>query len=174
MFLAPVREQGLTRIHVARRDFFSGVISVVGGVTVQLDVMLQLGFELVTRPYDFVRHRVDFEALVEENPDFVLLDDTSFPSAFFSCDGEAHELWKDVRAIAEGRFAVAPALMHSILGSAIFAQSIGMLWMASVIPPLCFGCDMATEMVSFYRLFYGLERDETSMARLLGMAVNDE
>lgn len=83
-------------------------------------------------------------------------------------------LWKGIRAISEGRFAVAPALMHSILRSALFAQSIGMLWITSVVAPSHFKYDMAVEMARCYRLFYGLERDEVAMARLLGMTVEDE
>ena len=147
---------------------------VTGGVAVQVDAMSRLGLEPVTRPYDYEGHTVDFAALAEEDPDFVLLDDTSFPDAFFSCEGEVYDLWKGIRAINEGRFAVAPALMHSILGSAVFAQSIGMLWTARVVAPSCFKYDLASEMVEFYRLFYGLERDKTSMARRLGLEVRDE
>jgi iron complex transport system substrate-binding protein len=147
---------------------------VTEGVAVQVDAMSRLGLEPVTRPYDYEGHTVDFAALVEENPDFVLLDDTSFPDAFFSHEGEVYGLWKEVRAINEGRFAVAPALMHSILGSAVFAQSIGMLWIARVVAPSCFKYDMASEMVAFYRLFYGLERDRTSMARRLGLEARNE
>lgn len=83
-------------------------------------------------------------------------------------------LWKGIHAISEGRFAVAPALMHSILRSALFTQSIGMLWITSVVAPSHFKYDMAVEMARYYRLFYGLERDEVAMARLLGMTVEDE
>lgn len=137
---------------------------VTDGVVVQLNVISQLGMDPVTRPYDFEGRTVDF----------ILLDDTSFPAEFFSCEGEVHQLWKGIRAISEGRFAVAPALMHSILGSALFAQSIGMLWITSVVAPSHFKYDMAAEMARYYRLFYGLERDEVAMARLLGMAVEDE
>ncbi|NHM13734.1 hypothetical protein [Xiamenia xianingshaonis] len=113
-------------------------------------------------------------ALAEEDPDFVILDDTSFPSSFFSCEGEVYELWKGVRAVGEGRFAVAPALMHSILGSAIFAQSIGILWIAYAVAPFRSRCDIASEMATFYQLFYELVRDEAAMARLLGMAVEND
>lgn len=147
---------------------------VTNGVAVQLNVISRLGMDPVTRPYDFEGRTVDFSVLTEEDPDFILLDDTSFPAEFFSCEGEVHELWKGIRAISEGRFAVAPALMHSILGSAIFAQSIGMLWITSVVAPSHFKYDMAVEMARYYRLFYGLERNEVAMARLLGMAVEDE
>lgn len=146
---------------------------VTAGVSVQAEVMSSLGLEPVTRPYDFEGRTVDFAALAEEDPDFVILDDTSFPSSFFSCEGELYELWKGVRAIGEGRFAVAPALMHSILGSAIFAQSIGMLWIARVVAPSRFKYDMASEMLSFYRLFYGLESSRTFMARRLGLEAHE-
>ena len=81
--------------------------------------------------------------------------------------------WKGIRAIGEGRFAVAPALIHSILGSAIFVQSIGMLWIAHVVSPSRFKYNMAAEMARYYQLFYGLERDEDTMARLLGIVVED-
>lgn len=141
---------------------------VTAGVSVQVDVMSRLGLAPVTRPYDFEGRTVDFAALAEEDPDFIVLDDTSLPSAFFSCEGEAYELWKGVRAVGEGRFAVAPALMHSILGSAVFAQSIGMLWMVYATAPQ--GCDlnMPTEMQKFYETFYGLKRSKSVMAMSLG------
>ena len=141
---------------------------VTAGVSVQVDVMSRLGLAPVTRPYDFEGRTVDFAALAEEDPDFIVLDDTSLPSAFFSCEGEAYELWKGVRAVGEGRFAVAPALMHSILGSAVFAQSIGMLWMVYATAPQ--GCDlsMPTEMQKFYETFYGLKRSKSAMAMSLG------
>lgn len=141
---------------------------VTAGVSVQVDVMSRLGLVPVTRPYDFEGRTVDFGALAEEDPDFVVLDDTSFPQSFFSREGEVHELWKDVRAIDECRFVVAPALMHSVLGSAVFAQSIGMLWMAYATAPR--GCDlnMPIEMQKFYETFYGLKRNESAMAMSLG------
>ena len=141
---------------------------VTAGVSVQVDVMASLGLEPVTRPYDFEGRAVDFAALAEEDPDFVILDDTSFPSSFFSCEGEVYELWKGVRAIGEGRFAVAPALMHSILGSAIFAQSIGILWIAYATAPQGCNINMPTELQIFYETFYGLKRDKEAMAVSLG------
>jgi iron complex transport system substrate-binding protein len=147
---------------------------VTEGAAIQLDAISQLGMEPLTRPYDFELRTVDFTVLAEEDPDFILLDDTSFPDAFYSCEGEVHELWKGIRAISEGRFAVAPALMHSVLGSAVFAQSIGMLWIASVTPTTCSKLDIAAEMARYYQLFYGLERDEAAMARLLGIGAEDE
>lgn len=147
---------------------------VTAGVSVQVDVMASLGLEPVTRPYNLEGRTVDFDALAEEDPDFVVLDDTSFPSAFFSCEGEVYELWRGVRAVNEGRFAVAPALMHSILGSAVFAQSIGMLWMAYVVASSRFKYDIVSEMKRFYRLFYGLDRDDQYMAQLVGMGPENE
>ncbi len=146
---------------------------VTTGVAVQVDVMLQLGLEPVTRPYDFESRTVDFTALAKENPDFILIDDTSFPAAVFSYKNNMYKHWKGIRAIGEGRFAVAPALIHSILGSAIFVQSIGMLWIAHVVSPSRFKYNMAAEMARYYQLFYGLERDEDTMARLLGIVVED-
>lgn len=147
---------------------------VTAGVSAQVDVMASLGLEPVTRPYDFEGRTVDFAALAEEDPDFVILDDTSFPSSFFSCEGEVYELWKGVRAINEGRFAVAPALMHSILGSTVFAQSIGMLWIARIVSPSRFKYDIVSEMKGFYRLFYGLDRDDRYMVQLVGMGPENE
>lgn len=141
---------------------------VTAGVSVQVDVMSRLGLAPVTRPYDFEGRTVDFAALAEEDPDFIVLDDTSLPSAFFSCEGEAYELWKGVRAVGEGRFAVAPALMHSILGSAVFAQSIGMLWIGFAIRPDHFRESMIAEMQRFYCLFYNMEKTYSYFESLLG------
>lgn len=141
---------------------------VTDGVVIQIDAIASLGLSPITSPYNFECRGIDFDALIEEAPDFVLLDDTSFPASFVSGEGEVYESWRGIDAISEGRFAVAPALMHNILGSAIFVQSIGMLWIAWVIAPYHFGYDMASEMSAFYRLFNGLDRDAWSMSRLLG------
>lgn len=141
---------------------------VTAGVSVQVDVMTSLGLEPVTRPYDFEGHTVDFAALAKEDPDFVILDDTSFPSSFFSCEEEVYDLWKGVRAVGEGRFAVAPALMHSVLGSAIFAQSIGMFWMGFALWPERFRESMVAELQCFYRLFYNMEKTQAYFESLIG------
>lgn len=143
-------------------------------VAVQTAAISALGLTPVAGPYDFAEGTVDFAALVEEGPDFVLLDDTTLPSALSSCEGEAYEAWRDVGAIEEGRFAVAPALMHSILGSPVFVQSIGMLWISYAVASYCFGYAMASEMVTFYELFYGLKYGEAFMSQLLGMEAENE
>lgn len=141
---------------------------VTEGVYVQVEALETLGFTPITTPYDFENKTVNFNTLKNENPDFILLDDTTFPNKFFAANGEVYEIWKDVPAIGTGRFAVAPALMHNILGSAVFAQSIGMLWMVYVLAPQGCNLDMPTEMKKFYDLFYGLKRSNSSMAALLG------
>ena len=141
---------------------------VTAGVSVQVDVMTSLGLEPVTRPYDFEGRTVDFAALAKEDPDFVILDDPSFPSLFFSCEEEVHDLWKGVRAVGEGRFAVAPALMHSVLGSAIFAQSIGMFWMGFALWPERFRESMVAELQCFYRLFYNMGKTQAYFESLIG------
>jgi iron complex transport system substrate-binding protein len=143
-------------------------------VKIQVDVMLQLGLEPVTSPYNFDGHNVNFVALASEDPDFIILDDISFQSKFLHCEGDVYKLWNNVRAICDGRFAVAPALMHSILGSAVFVQSIGMLWIAYAVASSTQKIDIATEMVWFYSLFYGLDRNCKYMARLVGVDVKDE
>lgn len=144
------------------------------GVAVQVDILRYLGLDPVVTPYNFERKTVDFDSLIEEDPSFVLLDDTSFPDSFFSCEGEVYEDWVGVRAMNEGRFAIAPALMHSVLGSAVFAQSIGMLWIASVVNPGQHQFDLPAEMVRFYDLFYGLKRERDEMSELLGLVAEDE
>jgi ABC-type Fe3+-hydroxamate transport system substrate-binding protein len=132
-----------------------------------------LGCEPIITPYNFDIKTVDFEILLNENPEFILFDDTNLPSMFFAADNDVYEEWKNIPAINEGRFAVAPALMHSILGSAIFAQSIGMLWMAVVLSHQESDIDIVAEMQLFYEISYGLERDESSIGNLLGIVKGD-
>lgn len=143
---------------------------VTSGLCIQVDALEALGYEAITSPYDFTNKTVNFAELEKENPHFILFDDTNFPSEFFKSEGEVYEDWRNVSAICEGRFAIAPALIHSILGSAIFAQSIGMLWMAYVLEGKDSTLDIASEMQDFYRVLYNLEQGKDEVRNLLGIS----
>ena len=58
--------------------------------------------------------------------------------------------------------------MRSVLGSAVFVQSIGMLWIEFAIRPDHFRESMIAEMQRFYRLFYNVEKTHSYFESLLG------
>lgn len=165
----------IAKSELATRVFYGPRVAgkrVTKAVAVHIDMLSYLGLKPVISPYDFDKGTLDFSVLIEEEPDYVFLDDLEFLEKYSTCENEVYKLWNDVKAINAGRLAIAPALMHNILGSAIFAQSIGALWVAWAVAPHCCGYDMASELRSFYALFYGLNRSVSDMSRLLGLESN--
>lgn len=152
VFYAP-RENGLT---------------VRSGIEVQIDALAFSGATPVTAPYDYVRKTVDFNILKASETDFVIFDDTNCLDSFLSGEGEAANIWKDVTAISQGKYAVSPALMHSWFGSAVLVQTLGILWISSILWPTERSVDITSEARSFYSLFYGLIWAEDAFADLAG------
>jgi iron complex transport system substrate-binding protein len=137
-------------------------------ISLQNDVMNFIGASPVASPYDYTGETVDLTILASEDVDLVLFDDTSCLESLTKGEGEAYDIWSALPAVAEGRYVVAPALMHSWFGSMVIAQSIGALWLANVIWPKEYDLDMVHEASIFYELFYGLHCDEEMLRSLIG------
>ena len=149
-------------------------ISPNDGVPVQIAAIQHVGAVPVSAPYDFGARAVQVPAVDEVDPDLVVFDDTDSLPALCGREGEAWEVWKGVRAVEEGRFVMAPALLNSWFGSLVHAQSIGALWLASVVSPGACGFDVVDEAGRFYALFYGVRKDEGEYMRLVGREKTDE
>lgn len=160
------KETKETRVFYAPRE--KGTL-VKHSIKVQLDAISHVGYTPVTSPYDYDNGTVNMSILVAEDPDFIIFDDAKIHTSLVAESGDTFELWRDIRAIRECRYAASPALMHSWFGSILFAQAIGALWLPSVISPSICPYSILEEAQSFYELFYNLERDSSSLNLLEGL-----
>jgi iron complex transport system substrate-binding protein len=143
-------------------------LEVTGGSSLQLDAISYAGASPVTEPYDYAAKTIRFDALVQSEVDWVLFDDTAMLEPLLNAEGRAWDVWSGVLASCGAAFAVSPALYHSWLGSLVYAQSIGLLWLCSVLwPPSC-GYDIEERAHEFYGLFYGLGLAEETAHELVG------
>ncbi|MBX9035127.1 TIGR03905 family TSCPD domain-containing protein [Gordonibacter massiliensis (ex Traore et al. 2017)] len=144
-------------------------LEVKSSYTVQADAIAHIGAIPVTSPYVFPDRTVNLAAVDAANVDLVVFDDTDCLASLAAQEGPAWEAWGGVEAVAAGKVAVSPALIYSWFGSLAHVQSIGVLWLASVIWPSSCPYDIALEADTFYRLFYGLSKDEGELDGLVGL-----
>lgn len=144
-------------------------LEVKSSVSVQADAISHIGASPVTSPYDFSGRSVDVGVVDAANVDLVVFDDTECLVSLVGQEGPAWDAWGSVKAVAEGRVAVSPALIYSWFGSLAYVQSLGVLWLASVIWPSSCPYNMAEEADAFYRIFYGLSKEAEEFAELVGV-----
>jgi iron complex transport system substrate-binding protein len=143
-------------------------LAVTGGIPLQLDAIAYTGAIAVIEPYDYTARQINFDALVGADIDWVLFDDTSVLQSLQLGEGEAWDIWSETILSCRAGFAVSPALYHSWLGSMVFVQSIGLLWLTSVMWPASRGYDMEQRAREFYALFYGLGLVDEKAQELIG------
>ena len=143
------------------------------GINVQLDALIHAGAIPVTSAYNFDSASVDFNSLLAEHPDFIMFDDVEMLRQLRLCTGDGYKAWCELPAITKGYSFISPALMHSWLGSPVFVQCIGALWLANMIHPKECSFDLIEETRDFYSLFYGLELDSDSLNGLVGMCLKE-
>lgn len=144
-------------------------LEVKSSVFVQADAISHVGASPVTSPYNLLSKNVETSAIDSAGVDLVVFDDTDCLVSLVGQEGFAWDAWGGVRAVAEGKVAVSPALIYSWFGSLVHVQSLGVLWLASIIWPSSCPYDMAEEADAFYRLFYGLTKTEGELADLVGV-----
>lgn len=176
--LACYIEKTLARVDAGSRDvpdtcnvFYaprSLGLEVKSSISVQLNAIAHIGATPVASAYDYMDKTVNLDALTREKVDLVVFDDTDCLDSLVKMEGETWDIWSGVPAVAEGMFAISPALMYSWFGSLVYVQSLGVLWLASIIWPETYPLDMAAESEAFYNLFYGLNRGKESMTELIG------
>ena len=137
------------------------------GVTVQIDAMRHIGIESVDSPYQSETKSVDVRAVISEDPDLVIFDDTTMMASLTMREGDAYSLWGQVPAVRAGNFVVSPALMHSWFGSMVLVQSIGILWLADAVWPNRRRYRLEDEARAFFEAFYGMTICDNDMTQLL-------
>jgi hypothetical protein len=141
---------------------------VTGGIALQLDAISYVGGIPVVEPYDQANKTINFDTLSETEVNWILFDDTNVLEPLLLAEGETWDIWSGALASCGAGFAVSPARYHSWLGSMVFVQSIGLLWLASIMWPASCTYDMDRRAQEFYDLFYGLEMADGTAADLVG------
>ena len=151
-------------LYASRRDG----LSVRSGVEVQIGAMRHIGIDPVVDAYDYEGKTIDIAAASEADLDLVVFGSSSCLESLLSREGALFDAWEYVPTVAQGRFVVCPTLMHSWFGSMVFAQSLGMLWLADVVWPDACEYDLVELTGEFYQLFYGLEKPARELISLIG------
>ena len=136
-------------------------------VVIQIDAIKHVGAQPITSPYDWENMTVNIESVIKENPDLIIFDDIEVLNSFAMRNGLAWEYWSNVGAIQNGNYLVSPALMHSWFGSLVFAQSIGLMWLSSMIQKNNCTYALLAEVRSFYKIFYNLSKSDKELIFLL-------
>ena len=96
---------------------------------------------------------VTIDQILLWNPDFLVFA----PGDFSRIVGE-DAIWREIPAVAAGRYVQTPAGPYGWLGSPPSVQRfLGLIWLPSVLYPDVCGYDAEEEITEFYRLFYGCE-----------------
>jgi iron complex transport system substrate-binding protein len=145
-----------TMMNVYAGDVIQNVITrLAGGIPV--------GEALAPRPGLFWQ-RVNAEQILVWDPEVVLVPSYSRanPADFF-----ADPIWAGVAAIRTKRVLWFPAFFApwDIPGPEVV---LGLLWLAETLHPEVTGLDLVSEVVRFYRDFYGIELPPAEIATLLG------
>jgi iron complex transport system substrate-binding protein len=149
-------------------------LSVTGGISLQLDAITYAGGIPIVEPYDYANKAVLVDMVGGSEIDWILFDDTDVLEPLLLGEGEAYVVWSEAISSSGAGFAASPALYHSWLGSMVFAQSIGLLWLVSVIWPTHCDFDMDVRAQEFYNLFYGLGLADDSASELVGEITEEE
>jgi ABC-type Fe3+-hydroxamate transport system substrate-binding protein len=142
---------------VSRRVFYAQRelgLAVTEGISLQLDALAYIGAIPVTEPYDFVTKQICFDTLAESEIDWILFDDTDVLESLQQGKGRACDIWSNAMLLCGAGFMVSPALYHSWLGSMVFVQSIGLLWLTCAMWPASCGYGIEQRAQEFYTLFY--------------------
>lgn len=137
---------------------------------VQIDAISFLGLNAVTSPYDLSARDINFAFLENQRADLVIYDDLAFADLEKLSFDDSYFPWRYSSAVKNGNFAVSPALFHSFFGSAVFAQSLGLIWLTRVVSSALDNGELVAEIKEFYQLFYHLELSEDEVLGLLTLA----
>lgn len=144
-------------------------VEVRSSYTVQTDAITHVGATPITSPYIFPDRTVDIAALNEAKADLIVFDDTKCLASLSRREGLSWDCWSQCTAVTRGAAVVSPALINSWFGSLAYVQSIGVLWLASVIWPQHCNYDLANEAKSFYELFYRMDKPIEDFHALIGL-----
>ena len=93
---------------------------------------------------------VDMEQMMIWNPDVII-----FAPDSIGREAAADPAWQCIAAIANGKYAIAPALPYNFMGYPPSVQRyMGMIWMCELLYPEQSDFDLYEETARYYRLFY--------------------
>jgi iron complex transport system substrate-binding protein len=108
-------------------------------------------------------NQITMEQLLLWDPDVIILA----PGGVYEAIG-TDPLWKDLRAVKEGRYYEIPEGPYNWMGRPpAINRIIGIAWLGSLLYPDCFKDDISTEAKAFYRLFYHYELGDAELNALL-------
>jgi len=110
---------------------------------------------------------IDMEQLLIWNPDVIIFAPDSIGSK-----AAEDPLWQSISAVANGRYAVAPALPYNLMGYPPAVQRyLGMVWMCELLYPEQSGFDLYEETARYYKLFYHCNLTLEQYNRLMDGAI---
>lgn len=105
---------------------------------------------------------VNMEQINLWNPDFVVFGPKSIYQSVATDDA-----WKQVSAIAHGRYVESPALPYNWTVSPPAVQRyLALLWLPSILYPEYCDYDLQKEVTEYYKLFYGVDLSKEQYAAL--------
>lgn len=107
--------------------------------------------------------KVTLEQVVQFAPDFILALDPGFAKGV-----EGDPRWRNVKAVAAGKVRAVPRLPFNWVDRPpSFMQALGIQWLANLLYPQAFQCDLEAETKHFYKLFLNVDLTDADVARLL-------
>ena len=133
-----------------------------------------VGAEPVTVNEVAVNDQISIENLKNKDIDFIIFNDPECLKKIVEENNSKNGIWKQIGAINNGSYALAPGLFHNWVGFPMFVQIIGMLWIGSVLWHDEYSGILIKHVKEFYRLFYGYEFDADELNKLLYGAVETD
>ena len=111
-------------------------------------------------------NEVTMEQIALWDPDFIVFA----PGSIFDTAAQ-RETWKELPAIAGGRYVEVPAGPHNWMGSPPSVQRyLGLIWLTAALYPEYCDYDVKAEITEYYELFYGCALTEAQYDALTAHA----
>lgn len=110
---------------------------------------------------------IEIESLSEVKIDYIFFNDFDTYSDIVCGESIDAKKWWKIPAVLSGRIALAPTLFHNWIGFPLFAQTIGMIWMAHVIWPENLATDLMKTVDDFYSVLYRYDVGKKGLKTML-------
>lgn len=165
--LASIPEDTRPRVYLARGS--EGLETGLKG-SINTEIIERAGGRNVADSGDARRGiaNVSPEQILLWNPDIIVTWERSFHAKLI---GNTDSLWKDVRAVKEGRVYLAPTVPFGwIDGPPSVNRLIGLPWMANIFHGDRFAFDIREDTRAFYKLFYHVDITDADLQTLIAWA----